>query len=258
MDLRLIPEYDGGTETSVTEWLEKAELVCKLRGVTEELHEVIPLRLTGGAFAVFQQLPEGDKKNVAKIKAALKAAFAHDPFVAYDRFINRKLLPFESADVYLAELRRHSSLFGGISDTGLGCAFVAGLPEDVRQILRAGCRVESLSLDQLLARVRAVLADHGGVTCGPGAAMVAKRLPSPVKDKQKVRSTRNHQNTGERRCYVCQELNHLAKDCLVRKQQAEGRGPMKCFRCGGPHPVKFCPGNWSGEGSAPVFSPSGQ
>ena len=220
MDIRLIPEYDGGTETSVTEWLEKAELVCKLRGVTEELPEVIPLRLTGGAFAVFQQLPEGDKKNVAKIKAALKAAFAYDdPFEAYDRFINRKLLPSESADVYLAELRRLSSLFGGIGDTCLGCAFVAGLPEDVRQILRAGCRVESLSLDQLLARVRAVLADHGGVTCGPGAAMVAKRLPSPVKDKQKVRSTRNHQNMGEGRCYVCQELNHLAKDCLVRNSK---------------------------------------
>ena len=79
----------------------KVELACKLRGVTEELHEVIPLRLTGGAFAVFQQLPEGDKDDVEKINAALMAAFAHDPFVAYERFVNRKLLPSESANVYL-------------------------------------------------------------------------------------------------------------------------------------------------------------
>lgn len=258
VDLRLIPEYDGGAGTSVTEWLEKVELVCKLRGVSDGLHEVIPLRLTGGAFAVFQQLPEGDKDNVEKIKAALRAAFAHDPFVAYERFVNRKLSPAESADVYLADLRRLSSLFGGIGDTGLACAFVAGLPVHIRQILRAGCRVELLSLDQLLSRARAVLADHDGDNVSPGAAMMAKRLSSPAQDKQRVRPTRNHQNSGERRCYLCQELNHLAKDCLMRKQQAEGRGTMQCFRCGGPHPIKFCPGNWSGEGSAPVCSPNSQ
>ena len=219
---------------------------------------MIPLRLTGGAFAVFQQMPESDKKNVEKIKAALKAAFAHDPFVAYDRFVGRKLLPSESADVYLAELRRLSSLFGGISDTGLACAFVAGLPEDVRQILRAGCRVESLNLDQLLARVRAVLADHCGATVGAGAAMVAQRLPLPAKNMQEVRPVHRPQNMSERRCYLCQGLNHLAKDCLTKKQQPDGRRPMKCYRCSGPHPVRFCPENWSGEGSAPVFSPSSQ
>ncbi|MPC78693.1 hypothetical protein E2C01_073187 [Portunus trituberculatus] len=43
-----------------------------------------------------------------------------------------------------------------MSDQGLACAFVAGLPEDVRQLLRAGSRMEALNLDQILARARAI------------------------------------------------------------------------------------------------------
>ena len=80
IDLRLIPEFDGNALTSVTEWLDKLELVCHLRGIGE-LHEVIPLRLTGGAFAVYQQMPEEVKDQ--KIKAALRADVAADPFMAY-------------------------------------------------------------------------------------------------------------------------------------------------------------------------------
>ena len=44
LDLRLIPEYDGEAGSSVMEWLEKVELICKLRGVSDGLHEIIPLK----------------------------------------------------------------------------------------------------------------------------------------------------------------------------------------------------------------------
>ena len=50
-DLRLIPEYDGTDKQSVIEWLEKLELICKIRGV-EDVASVVPLCLTEGAFAV--------------------------------------------------------------------------------------------------------------------------------------------------------------------------------------------------------------
>ena len=48
------------------EWLEKAELVCNLRGIAH-LESVIPLRLTGGAFAVYQQLTDAEKRDSGKI-----------------------------------------------------------------------------------------------------------------------------------------------------------------------------------------------
>ena len=63
----------------------KSPIVSDIRGI-KDLALVIPLRLTGGAFAVYQQLSSADKKSAAKIEAALKSAFAADKFVAYDQF----------------------------------------------------------------------------------------------------------------------------------------------------------------------------
>ncbi|KRX29886.1 hypothetical protein T06_10693, partial [Trichinella sp. T6] len=42
LDLRLIPEFDGSPQQSVVEWLEKVELVCKLRDISD-VASVIPL-----------------------------------------------------------------------------------------------------------------------------------------------------------------------------------------------------------------------
>ena len=52
VDLKLIPEFDGTGKQSVAEWIEKVELICKLRNVSD-VASVIPLRLSGGAFAVY-------------------------------------------------------------------------------------------------------------------------------------------------------------------------------------------------------------
>ena len=74
--LRLIPEFDGTTE-EISEWLDKAELVCELQGVTD-LQRIVPLRLKGGAFAVYQQLTAEQKRSFDEIKRALLSAFAVD------------------------------------------------------------------------------------------------------------------------------------------------------------------------------------
>ncbi|KFD58147.1 hypothetical protein M513_00910 [Trichuris suis] len=77
LDLRLIPEYDGTAKQSVSEWLEKVELVLKLRGIAN-IADVVPLRLTGSAFAVCRQLTDEEKKSAEEAKRALLAAFAVD------------------------------------------------------------------------------------------------------------------------------------------------------------------------------------
>ncbi|KRY06917.1 Pol polyprotein, partial [Trichinella patagoniensis] len=205
LDLRLIPEFDGSPQQSVVEWLEKVELVCKLRDISD-VASVIPLRLTGGAFAVYLQLNAQERSNIDKVKEALLAAFAADPFVAYDQFISRKLGPDESPDVFLAELRRLATLFGGVSEKALACAFVAGLPENVRQQLRARSRKGYLGLSQILTRARAIITDERPVdapnTClsarGPGV-----RSPTAPPGQ---------------RCFECGGPNHFARDCLARRQ----------------------------------------
>lgn len=242
MDLRLIPEFDGASQ-AVEEWLEKLELVCKLRGITE-LHTVVPLRLTAGAFSVFQQLTTSDKEKYEKIKSALISAFAPDKFLSYEQFVARKLKDGESVDVYLADLRRLAELFGGMTDAALSCAFVAGLPESTRHILRAGSRMESMDINQLLHRARAVLADDGGgagtsthLSCGSQHTAA----PSSV----------------DVRCLACNQPNHYARDCLAgRGGRRGGRGGVRCFTCGKRgHVSSRCSGNASGEAErAPASS----
>uniref|UniRef100_A0A5S6Q5R6 CCHC-type domain-containing protein n=1 Tax=Trichuris muris TaxID=70415 RepID=A0A5S6Q5R6_TRIMR len=200
LDLRLIPEYDGSAKQSISEWLEKVELVCKLRGV-DGIASVIPLRLTGGAFAVYLQLANEDRKSFKKVREVLLAAFAVDPFVAYEQFVTRRLGVNEQPDVFLAELRRLASLFGGVSEKALACAFVAGLPESVRQLLRAGSRMEDLGLIQILSRARAVIVDEG---------------PLGLKDTclgAKEFRVESRAVASRGRCFSCGGLNHFARNC---------------------------------------------
>ncbi|KHJ40404.1 hypothetical protein D918_09545 [Trichuris suis] len=172
LDLGLIPEFDGSTGQSIAEWYQKLELVRRLRGV-EDVACVVPLRLTGGAFAVYLEMPEEDQKSAAKVKEALLSASAMDPSAAYDEFTTRQLRAGEAPDVFLAELRRLAPLFGGISEKGLACAFIAGLPESVRHLPKAGLRLEDLSVSQVLARARVVLTDERAVGIG-GACLGTK------------------------------------------------------------------------------------
>lgn len=259
-DLKIIPEYDGSGLQSVVEWLEKLELVCKLQGADSDVAKVIPLRLTGGAFAVYLQLSESDRQSADKVKKALLAAFAADPYVAYDQFVNRRLREGESPDVYLAELRRLATLFGGMTDKGLACAFVSGLPEEIRQLLRAGSRMEDLDLNQILTRTRAVVKDD--------AAHVSSEtsLGAIVNHGVEQCAVVTHQ-----RCFVCSGPNHLARDCLARRQSdtsggagscgsKRSRRKVKCFRCGGlGHFASACSGNERGEEtSVPVSSHGNQ
>ena len=55
---KLIPLFDGtDPKQSVVEWVEKAELVCRLSRV-KNIECVVPMCLSGGAYAVYQQLSE--------------------------------------------------------------------------------------------------------------------------------------------------------------------------------------------------------
>ena len=204
------PEYDGSGD--VVEWLTRAELLCEHRGA--DLSAVLPLRLTGGAFSVWAQLPTADRGSLAAVKAALFAAFAPDGFAAYDSFISRRLQPGESADVYLADLRRLSELVGGVPDRVLTCAFVTGLPDAVRQVIRAGSRAEALDLPSVVARARAVLSDDR-VGAAAAAAMAVPRGQgsAPEAPEPAAAAARAQRRSRPRRCWTCGRVGHLAAGC---------------------------------------------
>lgn len=68
---------------------------------------MVPLRLTGGASAVYQQLTGPDKENNEKIKKALISVFTTDKFLAYEQFTARRLRDGESVDVYVDVIMCH-------------------------------------------------------------------------------------------------------------------------------------------------------
>ena len=86
--------------------------------------------------------------------------------------MGRRLQPGETVDAFLAELRRLAVPFWGLSDKMLACAFVAGLPDTVKKLLRDGSRMDELPLAHILTRGRAVLTDEVGLAAAVSAMTV--------------------------------------------------------------------------------------
>ena len=158
-DRKLIPLFDGTDPgQSVIEWVEKAELVCWLSGV-KNIECVVLMRLSGGAYAVYQQLSEEKRADFACIKDVLYTAFALNPGTAYKQFAARCFHLGETVDVFLAELRKLVTQFKSMTERGLVGAFIAGLPEHVEKLLQATTRVDDLPISEILARAQAILKD---------------------------------------------------------------------------------------------------
>ena len=120
----------------------------------------------------------------------------------------RKLRPGEVVDVFVADLRRLAGLFGGMPDSSLACAFVTKLPESARRALRAGTRIEGMTLSQLISRARAVLADEEATSVAAAVGGSARSAATTVTVK----------------CYSCGQPNHIARNCTSGRGQARTRG----------------------------------
>ena len=229
-DLKLIPEFNGSTP--VLDWVEKVELHCLLSGV-KSIEHVIPLRLSGGAFAVYQQLSAEEKQSYERIKAALYRAFAIDPATAWEQFEARALHPGETVDVYLAELTKLTVLFGGLPERALACKFLARLPTGAKQLLRASSNIDSLSLKDLVDRARTVMKDNSELR----DPVIAAAQSTPSDD----RPSQGSSSRSGAVCYRCGGQGHIARNCWRRLTA------VRCFRCNETgHMARDCAGNGTG------------
>ena len=179
-DIRLIPEFYGvSSDHTVSEWLEQLELVCEMCGV-DNTERVLPLRLRGGALAVYRQLTHDQGEDLQQVKQALLVAFAPDPFVECDTFVSRCLHPGETVAEYLGDLKdlTHLITSENTSDWWLSCTFMSGLPSPVRRQLRGSSRMEHFTLEQILARAQALMTEEVEVD-EPVAAAVRRRRVLP-------------------------------------------------------------------------------
>ena len=194
-DLKLIPEFNGSTP--VLDWVEKVELHCLLSGI-KSIEHVIPLCLSGGAFAVYQQLSAEEKQSYERIKAALYKAFAWEQFEA------RALHPSETVDAYLAELMK-LTVFGGLPKRALAYKFRAGLPTGAKQLLQASSSIDSLSLNDLVDWAGTVMKDNSELR----DPVIAAVQSTPSDDRL---SQGPSQRSGVV-CYRCDGQGHIARNC---------------------------------------------
>ena len=217
-DIWLIPEFHGiSSDHMVSEWLELVKLVCGMCGV-DNVERLLPLRLRGGALSVYRLLTRDQREDLQQVKQALLVAFAPDPFVAFDTFVLRCLHPGETVDEYLGDLQDLARLIEeNTSDLWLSCAFVSGLPGPVRRQLRGSSRMEHMTLEQILARARALMTEEAEVDEPVAAAARQCRVLPCVPAAPP--STPDEQNAVAVQCCKCGGPNHFARDC----QQPRGK-----------------------------------
>lgn len=226
----LVGRYDGREDFS--EWIKKFELVMQRQALTD-LETVLPLFLSGDAFAVFDALESADKKSYGKITSALTTAFSLEAFSAYEAFVSRHFQPGETVDVYLADLRRLARLVhSSPSEEWIKAAFVFGLPEQVRIQLKAATSAKTMALTELVERARMILTVTGT------SALVARASGF---QNQGGRDTRRERKDGMqregRRCFVCGDSTHIVRNCPRRPRQK-----VTCYRCGEEgHRIAECP-----------------
>ena len=221
-DIRLIPEFSGDKkDESIAEWFSKVTWLCKLNKV-KDVELVLPLRLTGHAYKIYDQLSEDERLNVAKVKSALFKAFEADVFSAYEQLHDRRLEQAEPVDAYLADIRRLAGLAGGMTEKAMCSAFVFGLPDFVRRTLRTNSRMTEMNMTELSECARAIMADQ------PSYSAKARELPVPSPQTDFV-ARRSSPLSGRRQhspvCFSCGLPGHFQRGCPQRRNGSNRQIP---------------------------------
>jgi hypothetical protein len=239
----VVRKYNG--EDDVVAWLDRLELVAGLQEISD-LAPIIPLFLEGPAYDVYAQMSVDDRKVDTTVKKRLRAAFGITSTQAYSIFKSRSLRSGESPDAFVADLRRLARTVceGGEEatvDMFVVCQFVDGLPEPTRSQIRALKSGSGWDISAILECAKGMLQQPSSFAASGLLGQATLRNGGSVADDQPVR--RNGQSAlgvGESdtarpgsvglRCWACNKIGHVRRDCQVRCHACGERGHLRT-RC---------------------------
>ena len=256
---------------SIDEWFVRFDICSKANGWNDEMKALkVPTLLEGEALASWLELTEEEQADFKTLKKKLIAKMAPLPFTALEEFHARNLRPGEPLPLFTQDLKRllQSAMPGLDENAGeqmLIHQFLTGLPTDISRQLRA--TGEAKKLTKVVERAR-LLMTIDNQSLSQSVAACTSKLETETKDEvsqlqhqvealtQQVaalatqKSTNLRSRPGLMRCFNCNGLGHLQRNCPSPPTQGRfSRSGRVCFKCGQHgHTQKECRHQGNGAG----------
>ena len=222
--LKKLEMFDGTED--VDRFIDRFEFAVTVDEIeTNKQASQLALHLGGSAFDVWKGMTTDDKKDVGRIKEALRTTYGLTRYAAW-----RKLTTYSinggQLDSACEDLHKWTRIIAAAGPDPVSAiattAFVEALPTPIAQKVRVLCG-QGASRQQVVAAAKDVWEDNSELSdCTKVTATACRRqCQKSAVSVKRVERTNPTQQRSSPRCFGCRQKGHVVNEC-----------PTVCFKCG--------------------------